>query len=455
MGRLRNWLRRRTWAELLLISFANLILLGAILLTLPISAGRGRTDFVDALFTATSAVCVTGLAVNDIGTAFNSLGQAVILALIQLGGFGIVSFGTVMIFVFGRRASLMTRDALQESFPDLFGASLRKIALKAFLVMFAIEMIGAVLLFHGFRHFYPVKERAWQALFHSISAFCNAGFSLNFDNLIGSADNVFVNLVVMTLIVLGGIGFIVLLEMGEALRGKRKWRGLTLHSKLVLMMSAILIVAGAALIIGLENHNLFAGVSLKGKILRGLFQSVTARTCGYNTVEIGMMSEASLMVLIGLMFIGGAPGSCAGGVKVTSAGVLLGLALHLFRKGKYPSLFGRGIPREVIDRALILVISVFLLISLITLILLGTEGGLVSHQVAPGRFLEIVFEATSAFGTVGLSTGITPKLSTAGKLLITALMYIGRLGPLTLIYLLQNRGERVSIVYPEEEVMIG
>ncbi len=440
---------------MLLISFGNLVLAGAVLLTLPISATKGRVGFVDALFTSTSAVCVTGLAVNDIGTVFNSFGQAVILVLIQLGGFGIVSFGTVMVFVLGRRASLMTRDAVSESFPDLFGKSLRRIVRNAFLVMFAIEIAGAVLLFFGFRHSHPAKERAWQALFHSISAFCNAGFSLKTDNLIGSADNVFVNLVIMTLIILGGIGFIVLLEMGEVLRGRRKWRGLTLHSKLALTMSAILIVVGAALIIGLENHNLFAGVSLKGKILRGLFQSVTARTCGYNTVEIGRMTEASLVVLIGLMFIGGAPGSCAGGVKVTSAGVLLGLALHAFRKEKYPSLFGRTLPREAIERALILMISSFLLINFVSLILLGTEGGLVSPQTDPGRFMKIIFEATSAFGTVGLSTGITASLTVTGKLLITSLMYIGRVGPLTLIYLLQNRGEKVSIVYPEEEIMVG
>jgi len=450
-----NWLRRRSPGEWLFISFGSLILLGTILLSLPFSTHSGEIPFLDALFTATSAVCVTGLIVVDTGKYFTSFGQAVILFLIQLGGFGIMSFGTFIIFMLGGRVSISAERAVSQSFIDASGLTLKEMLKKSLLFMFLIEFFGAVLLFLGFGSFYSFPQRLWQAVFHSISAFCNAGFSLNSDSLTKFADNLLVNLTMMGLIVIGGIGFFVLLEISRMLQTRQKFKKLTLHTKIVLLMSGILIFFGAGLLIFFEWNQAFADFGIKGKILRGFFQSITARTAGFNTVEIGSLSEASLMVLLGLMFIGGAPGSCAGGVKVTSAGVILTVALGLFRRIKRPSIFGRSLSRETIDRALLLLVSGFLLVNVFILLLLILEGGLSSHHLVAGRFLTLAFEAISAFGTVGLSLGITPHLSFLGKILIIFLMFTGRLGPLTLIYALQARRVPVAIEYPEEEVMIG
>lgn len=456
MGGISKWLRGRTSAELLFYSYFSLILIGTALLAQPVSARAGKASVIDAFFTATSAVCVTGLAVFDIRGFFNGFGQAVVLSLIQLGGFGIMSFSTIIIFLLGGRASIKIRETLHETFPEVMGWSLRQMLVRAAAFMLAAELIGAVLLFAAFSKERSLPLRAWQAAFHSISAFCNAGFSLFSDNLIGYADSTPVNLVVMALIILGGIGFVVVLELGQAARQGKRLRKISLHSKMVLLMSAVLIVLGAALILGFEWKYQMAATPFKGKMLRAFFQSITARTCGYNTVEIGMMSEASLVVLIALMFIGGAPGSTAGGVKVTTAAVIMALAISLFRAEKRPTIFGRSLTGSSMNRALLLIVAAFLIVNALTLGLLISEGGLVASPQNPGIFLKLIFEATSAFGTVGLSTGITPKLSSAGKLMISALMLLGKLGPLSLIYVLQGaRREKVAIEYPEEEIMIG
>ncbi len=429
--------------------------MGSFLLYLPISTHSGKISYLDALFTATSSVCVTGLIVVDTGRYFTGFGQAVILLLIQLGGFGIMSFGTFIIFMLRGRVSISAQTAVSQSFIELGDISVREMLKKSLLFMFMIEFIGAVLLFGGFRGAYPPGERLWQAVFHSISAFCNAGFSLNSESLVQFADSVLVNLTMMGLIVLGGIGFFVLLEISHLLRSRQKLKKLTLHSKMVLLMSGLLIFLGAGLLIGFEWNQAFADFGIKGRVLRGFFQSITARTAGFNTVEIGSLSEASLMVLLGLMFIGGAPGSCAGGVKVTSAGVILTVALGLFRRSRRPNIFGRSLSRETIDRALLLLVSGFLLVNVFILLLLILEGGLSSHHLVAGRFLTLAFETISAFGTVGLSLGVTSHLSFLGKILIIILMFTGRLGPLTLIYTLQARRVPVAIEYPEEEIMIG
>lgn len=437
------------------MSFGGLILIGAILLTLPVSARHGRADIIDALFTSTSAVCVTGLTVLDTGVYFNGFGQAVILGLIQLGGFGIISFGTFITFVIGGRASFKVRETMHETFPDLTGLSLRRMLVRAVYFIFVIEAAGALILFFSFGDRYPAGEKIWQSVFHSVSAFCNAGFSLNSDNLIGFADNTMVNLAIMSLIITGGIGFVVLLEMEQVLLGARKLKRISLHSKMVLVMTVILIVLGAVLITGFEWKYQFSDYSIKGKLLRGFFQSVTARTCGFNSVEIGALSEASIVVLIGLMFIGGAPGSTAGGVKVTSAGVIIILLLSLFRSEKKPSVFGRSLSRETIDRALLLCFMAFFLVNGVAIAMMIFEGGMISALVWPGIFTKLIFESTSAFGTVGLTMGVTPILTDASKLLLTALMFLGRLGPLTMIYVLQGRGQSIDIEYPEEDIMIG
>jgi len=454
MDRIRKWLKVASSAQLLLLSFGILILIGTILLALPISGSSGSISWLDALFTATSAVCVTGLVVLDTGKDFSGFGQAVILLLIQLGGIGIISFGTFIIFVLGRKASLAIREVAHDTFPDLLsGYSLRKTIKRTMLLVLGIELLGAILLYIGFGSAYSGLERVWQSVFHSISAFCNAGFSLNSDNLMGFADDIWVNIVVMGLIISGGMGFIVLLELAHIIRHRLGFRKLSLHSKMVIFMSLVLILGGAILIMVFEWEGLFSGLSIWSKLLRGLFQSITARTCGFNTVEIGALSQASLMVLLFLMFIGGAPGSTAGGVKVTSAGIMLAVALSLFRRDKRPTIFGRSLSRTLLDRCLLLVIIAFLGINLITLLLLVSQLGITNQ--AQGSFLALLFETVSAFGTVGLSLGITGELNSLGKVLVIIMMFLGRLGPLTLIYTLQSAGTGAVIEYPEEEVMIG
>ena len=425
------------------------------MLFLPISTHSREISFIDALFTATSATCVTGLIVVDTGTYFTRFGQAVILLLIQLGGFGIMSFGTFIVFMLGGRATMRARDAVSQSFLPIQGLSLREMLKKSLIFMLVVEFLGALILYFAFGNAYTPGEKIWQAVFHSISAFCNAGFSLNSDSMIKFADSVVVNLTMMALIILGGIGFVVVLDIWLKFNKSERRHRLSLHTKMVLLLTIILIFSGAFLLTAFEWNGGFAQAGVKGKFLRGFFQSITARTAGFNTVEIKSLSEASLFVLIFLMFIGGAPGSCAGGVKVTSAGVILTVALSIFFLRKKPTIFGRSLSRETVDRALLLLVTAFLVINIFILLLLISEGGLSSHLLVKGKFLTVLFEAISAFGTVGLSLGVTPHLTAMGKILITALMFIGRLGPLTLIYLFQARSAPAAIEFPEEEVMIG
>jgi len=453
MERIKKWFKRASPAQLLIYSFLTLILIGGLLLVLPISSRGERISLIDAFFTATSAVCVTGLVVLDTGRDFSGFGQAVILLLIQLGGIGIIGFGTFIVFVLGRKTSLVVRNVAYGDFPDLLsGYTLRKTVKRAIILVLGIELVGGVLLYLGFGSAYSGFERVWQSVFHSVSAFCNAGFSLNSDNLVGFADNSLVNLGVVGLMTTGALGYIVLLELAHIIRHRLGLRRLSLHSKIVLFISLILIVLGAVFILILEEKNALAGLSIKAKLLRGFFQS-TARCAGFNTVEISALSEASLMALLFLMFIGGAPGSTAGGVKVTSAGIMLAVALSLFRRDKRPTIFGRSIGRALLDRSLLLVIIAFLAINLITLLLLVSQTGIINQ--AERSFLALLFETISALGTVGWSMGVTGELNSFGKICIIFAMFLGRVGPLALVFSLQDTGERIGIEYPEEEVMIG
>ncbi len=451
--RWRSWQRRLGPARILVASFAGLILTGAFLLTLPAASTGKPLGFIDALFTATSATCVTGLTVVDTGSAFSRFGQIVILALIQLGGLGLMTFSTLVLYFLSRgRLSLSSRDLLQETFSQGPMQNLKALLKTVFLATFAIELVGAMLLTLRFMRDLPSTTAVYHGIFHSISAFCNAGFALYGDNLEKYRADVLVNFTVTSLIILGGLGFVVIFEINR--RWRQNIRTLSLHARLVLRTTAVLIGAGAVAILLLELNNTMADLSWGTRILTSYFQSVTARTAGFNTLNLGAFSDATLFILILLMFIGASPGSCGGGIKTTTAAVLLALIRSRFRNEENVHLLYRRIPNDVLAKAISVVFFASVLIALFTFLLLLSEAGGMAHQQGRGLFLELFFETTSAFGTVGLSTGITPKLTPFGRLLITMVMFIGRLGPLTVAIAVGPQA-RTRFTYARENVLVG
>lgn len=438
-----------------ILFFAGAILVGTLVLKSPwVTWGQGLS-WVDALFTAVSATCVTGLTVVDTGSTFNSGGQGVILLLIQIGGLGIMTFTSLAVVVAGRRLSMQERAAVSQPLIRDSRGSLRAFLLRVVGYALAIEAAGAGLLWLAARG----EMGTFSAIFHAVSAFCNAGFSLREDNLIAMHGNLAVNAVVMLLIVLGGLGFVVLLEGASFARARlrgRTDRVLSDHFRIVVGTSLTLILVGAALIFFTESIHFHAGLERGQLLLASLFQSVTARTAGFNTVAIGSLTNVSLLLLIFLMFIGGGPGSCAGGIKVTTLRVMVSFVLARLRGRDQVVINGRmAVDRATVHRALTLVILSSVLIGISVLVLDFTEGGTVPHPEARGQFLEIFFESVSAFGTVGLSTGLTASLSVAGKFVIVLLMFVGRLGPLVLMGALQDMQREVLYALPEETLTVG
>ncbi len=444
--------------RLVLVSFAVVILTGTLLLLLPqATLTKGSISFTDALFTATSATCVTGLIVVDTGTAFTSFGQIVILLLIQLGGLGIMTLSTFFVFLISGRISIIEREVLidtlsQNPIADL--TRLLKIVLSFTLV---IEAIGWVLLTIRFAYFFPLPEALYQGLFHAISAFCNAGFSLFSNSFINFKDDPLINLTLGILIILGGLGFIVVLDIykNPNFFSGRYFSKLGFHTRLVLISSGVLLAAGFIVIFALEYSNTLQGQPLQAKVLISLFQSITARTAGFNTVDIQTLTSSTLLVLIVLMFIGASPGSCGGGVKNTTFMVLMASTFSRFRMQDDVNILYRRIPATTISRVISVVFFSILIVFLFTFLLMITELPEISHTNTGGLFLEILFEVISAFGTVGLSTGITPTLSTTGKVLITVLMFIGRLGPLTVALAVRGKEIPAKYKYLQEDVLVG
>jgi trk system potassium uptake protein TrkH len=452
LARIRGVIADRSPHGFLVGGFAAAIGVGTILLWIPWSHREG-VGFLDALFTATSAVCVTGLVVADTGTDYTVFGQIVILLLIQAGGIGVMSFAALASQLLGWRLSLKAQAALSDSVLQRNVASELKTIFRRILRFVLIaETAGAALLFVGMAPIKGTAHAACSAVFHSVSAFCNAGFSLYSDSLIGLRTNPFVIVTVMALIFLGGIGHPVIVDIWRKIEtlGKRDARGprrLTLSSKVALWTSGALIFGGLALlfIFGLTP----AERSAPDKILGALFQSVTARTAGFNTIDIGGLPPASLFLLTLLMFIGGSPGSCAGGIKTTTFALWLAKLWSLLKGEKWPRLFHRHIPGEIARRASMIIglAAVWNIVGV--LLLLATEQG------TPGIYVhDVLFEQISAFGTVGLSTGVTPNLSIIGRLWIIATMFMGRLGPLTLAMLMFTR-KAPGVRYPEGRIMIG
>ena len=441
----------------IIFSFLGVIVLGWILLSLPQASREGPLSLVDSLFTATSATCVTGLIVVDTGSRLTTFGQVVVLTLIQLGGLGIMTFSTLFLLMMGRGLSIKHRLILQESLSQYPLKDMFRLLRYVISFTLTVEALGALLLYGKFIRFYTPGQAAYHAVFHSISAFCNAGFSLYRTSFVAFQGDLWVNLVMTALIILGGLGFFVLTDLNvlKRLTSFKRPRKLSLHTKTVFAVTGSLLLAGTLLVLLMEWQNTLAGMPIGMKLLTSFFQSVTARTAGFNTLLTDKLNNATLFLLIVLMFIGASPGSTGGGIKTSTFGVLVALMLARLRGRRNVELFHRTISLAIVSRAVSVAALALITVAVITMILSVTEGGLVSSQLERGRFLELLFETTSAFGTVGLSTGVTSSLTILGKILISITIFIGRVGPLTLALAIGQRAVRRTYEYPEENVMVG
>ena len=450
-------LKSLTPAQALVLYYGVAILAGALLLYSPLAVIGPHLSFLDALFTATSAQCVTGLSVVDTGTRLSGFGQGVVLALIQVGGLGITTF-SVYLFIYLRvGVSIRGRWIINETLLPTPVSSWRDLIRSIFLTTLIIETLGTLLLAIAFIPDLGFKQGLYSAAFHSISAFCNAGFSLFPDSLIGYRDNPLVNLTIMALIILGGIGFLVIRELVEACKPRLnplQPRRFSLHTKLVIWTTLFLIIYGAVTIGWLERHDALAKMSLGEATWTALFQSVSARTAGFNTIDLDLFRVPTLFLMIFLMFIGASPGSAGGGVKTTCLALLFILFYNRLKGNPNTNAFGRTIPEEVISRALALFLLAIIVIGLALFGLLIVQSPDWAHE-NPREFLGFMFETVSAFGTVGLSMGSTGQLNIASKCIVIALMFIGRVGLLTMAFAIARRTRSTAPRYAEENIMIG
>jgi trk system potassium uptake protein len=440
---------------LLISGFAGVIFAGGVLLWLPWSHQPGQLSFLNALFTSASAVCVTGLVVVDTGTVYTTLGQVIIMLLIQAGGLGVMTFAALTFQMLGRRLSLQSQMVLHDSFfQQDIGADFRHQFFRILWTTAIIEAVGmGVICLALLAQTGKVGESVYSAMFHAVSAFCNAGFSIYKNNLIDVRDNYLVIFTIMFLIVTGGLGHAVLLEIWRQLQrflgngsDKTPVRPVSTHAKVVWRMTCFLIIGGTLgiLVFGLTNDE----VSWVERLSGALFQSVTSRTAGFNTVNCGALPLSSLMLIIMLMFIGGSPGSCAGGIKTTSFAIWLAEMRSKLRGYKEVKILDRQVPAEILWRNTILIrlAAAWNIFGIFLLLVTESQPGIGMHDV--------VFEQISAFGTVGLSTGLTDKLSVVGRLWIILTMFIGRVGPLTVaMWIIPER--HVLIRYPRARIMIG
>ncbi len=435
-------------ARLIPIGFAVLIALGTLLLSLPLAGSHGHSvGWLNALFMATSAVCVTGLAVIDTGTSFSLFGQVVIMVLIQIGGLGFMTFGVLFAVLLGKQIGLKQRLMIQQATNAFSTQGLVRLSLNIFAIAFVLEFVAMVTLA---LHWTPDLgwKRAWYyGAFYAISSFNNAGFALKPDSLSEHVGDPVVNTVVITLFVIGGLGFIVVTDI---LR-KRNWHKFSLNTKLVLVSSLIATLFGFLFVLIAEwsNPATLGPLSLGEKIWASLFQGIMPRSSGYNTINIGGLTAATQFVFIMLMFIGAASGSTGGGIKINTFAILM-LCLYSVVRGRSEiHAFQRKISFEMAFRALAVIMISLGIVVVLTIVLTITEQGTSSN------FLAIFYESVSAFGTVGSSMGLTPNLSPAGKVVVVITMYIGRLGPLALAFALARNNKPTKYSYPEEKVLIG
>lgn len=443
------------------LSFLAAILFGSVLLSLPFASSSGRgIAYIDALFTATSSTCVTGLVVKDTGSDFSLFGQIVIILLIQVGGLGIMTLSTFFLLLFGRRISLRDSITVRLSFGERGVRNTGQVIKSALVLTFAVELAGAAVLFWRF-HSGPerlaIGKAAYYGIFHSVAAFCNAGFSTFSANLVGQEWPVVITLGI--LLVLGGIGFVVLYNVLNLRfwRKDRLVRGrLSLQSKAVLLSTAALIGMGFILFLILEWNRGMGGQRIGERLVNSFFCSVTPRTAGFNTIDYAKMSSPGILLSMFLMFIGASPGSTGGGIKTCTFVVLLVTAYAIMHGRQNVVLFRRTIPYRVVQEAMAVALISLLLVGVAAVALSVSEReGSGWGNCEAGYAARTTFEVISAFGTVGLSTGITPYLSVVGKAILILTMYAGRVGPLTLALIVAGREPAPAVEYPEESTMIG
>ncbi|WKE64872.1 TrkH family potassium uptake protein [Gallaecimonas kandeliae] len=443
----RHWRGQRTLAAsppaVLAAGFLALILIGALLLWLPF-AGTAPLSFLDALFTATSAVTVTGLGVVDTGTHFTLAGQAVLLVLIQFGGLGFMTFGVLVLLLLAGRVSFSHQFLVRESLNQTQLSDVLRLVRHLARFVVVAEGLGVALLALCWVPQMGWGKGLWHALFYTVSAFNNAGFALDSDSLSHYVDNGAVNLIITILFMTGGIGFAVLSELGQ----KRRFKGLGLHTRVMLLGTAVLSLGGMALFLlaEWENPATLGHLSLGGKLWAAWFQSVTTRTAGFNTVDMAGLTPASVMLFLLLMLIGAGPGSTASGIKVTTFAVLIAATRAFLMRRPQTKVLNRAVPAVLVFKALAVTLLSLMLIFLALFVLSVSDGD--------KPFMDLCFEAVSAFGTVGLSRGITPELSELGKGVLMVLMFLGRVGPLTLGFLLATP-QTTQIRYAEEPIAIG
>lgn len=438
-------------------AYCGMIVIGTALLLLPISrvAGRPPITAVDALFTATSACCVTGLVVRSTVHDFSAFGQGVILLLIQLGGLGIMTITTLVAFQLGGQASMRQRALLAEALGIRGGSELRWVAGAVAVVVLTMELIGFLLLAAASWGQAPAATVIWQAAFHSISAFCNAGFALSDESFMPQAGNLPINLVLCSLVIVGGLGFPVIFDIFSRLKAREPlWVRLSTHSKLMLVGTAGLLVYGMATFLLLEWNEGLSGLSLPTKLVMGLFHSTTCRTAGFNTVDYASLADATLFLTIILMAIGAGPCSTAGGFKVSTFMTLLVRGWSSFTGCEHANFFRRTVPRSAVERAAVTAL-LFAVLAIAALVALLVVENTASVSERPRWFLESLFECISALGTVGLSTGITPLLSYPGKLILVVLMLLGRLGPISVALALSWEKKPYQTEYLEEGPLVG
>lgn len=443
-------LKNFSQAQTIALGFFIVILIGTFLLMLPFASRNGQSiGFIPALFTASSATCVTGLVVVDTYTHWTLFGQLVIITLIQIGGLGFVTIGVLFAMALNRNIDLKQRTLIRESVNTLQLGGVVKLVKKIFIGTMMFELAGAIILSLFFVPRLGLIKGVYYGMFHSISAFCNAGFDLMgykaaFSSFTSEYESIIINLTIMSLIVIGGIGFIVWDDISKHGLHLKKYM---LHTKIVLSTTAILIFGGAILFYIFERNNLMADMSIKGKVLSSLFSSVTARTAGFNTIDTASLTSSSKLLTIILMFIGGSPGSTAGGVKTTTVSTIIFYVWSSLRGGNDCNIFKRRINDATVKKA-----GVIICINL----MLGLTGTLAICHIQSGTLIsDVLFEVYSAIGTVGMSTGITRELTDVSRIIISLLMYCGRVGSMTFALAFTERKTAAHVSLPEEKITVG
>ncbi len=449
-GKSKSILKRRpSEVQYIAGGFFIIILVGAILLTFPFASRSGEwTNFLDSLFTATSATCVTGLVVVDTFQNWTIFGQLIILTLIQIGGMGFITIGVAFSMLLHKRIGLRQRDLMKESVNALELGGIVRLSKKIIFGTFIIEGIGAIVLSIRFIPEFGILKGIYYSIFHSISAFCNAGFDLmgsseaytSFTKYVGDP---LVNITLVLLIVIGGLGFVV---WNDLMNKKLNWKRYSLHTKLVLTMTVFLIVVGAFFLYVFEINNTIEDYDGPTKVFASVFGSVTARTAGFNTVDTGALTSAGKFITVILMFIGGSPGSTAGGIKTTTIAIIILYIISNLRGDNGCNVYGRKIGDEIIKKACI-VFCINLMLGLIAILVIIATN--------PIGFEDVVFEVYSAISTVGMTTGITRDLNTVGRIVIIIMMYCGRVGSMTFVLSFMHRTTTVPVRLPEEKVIIG